>query len=136
MNATSFSVTIGNTPAPILFLDETSGRAAALDSVMFVAQPFSITTPNNLSPDQRTRVMLFAGNLGPGDNLALVTAQAEDAQYRIYPLVVEFAGRVPNFDWLMQLNVVLPEVLAQAGDVQVTINLQGRVSNRVVVNIR
>ena len=136
MSATSFSVTIGNTPAPTLFVDETSGLAAAVDSVTLVTQPFSITTPNNLGSDQRTRVMLFAGNLSPNDNLTLVTAQAEDGQHTIYPLVVEFAGRVPNFDWLTQLNVVLPAALAHAGDVQVSISLQGRVSNQVVLNVR
>ncbi len=136
MNATSFSVTIANSPPPILFLDETSGQAAALDSVSFVTQPFSITTPNNLSSDQRTRLLLFVGNLAPSDNLALIAAQAEDAQHRIYPLVVESAGRVPNFDWLTQLNVVLPDAIAHAGNVQVRISLQGRVSNQVVLSIR
>jgi uncharacterized protein (TIGR03437 family) len=80
--------------------------------------------------------MLFAGNLSPNDNLTLVTAQAEDGQHTIYPLVVEFAGRAPNFDWLTQLNVVLPAALAHAGDVQVSISLQGRVSNQVVLNVR
>ncbi|MEP6570359.1 MAG: hypothetical protein ABJC10_11355 [Acidobacteriota bacterium] len=119
-----------------LFIDETSGRAAALDSLTLVSQPFSIVRPSNLSSDQRTRVMLFADNIATGDNLPLVTAQAEDAQHRIYPLVVEFAGRVPNFDWLMQLNVLLPDDLGNAGDVQVRISLQGRVSNQVIFNVR
>ncbi len=119
-----------------LFIDETSGRAAALDSVTFVSQPFSIITPYNFSSDQRTRVILFASNVAPGDNLALVTAQAEDAQHRIHPLVVEFVGRVPNFDWLTQMNVVLPDDLTHAGDVQVSISLRGEVSNKVVLNIR
>ncbi|MDQ6653917.1 MAG: hypothetical protein M3Y84_14395 [Acidobacteriota bacterium] len=131
----SFTVTqAGPLPAATLTLlnDETSGRAAALDSVTLVSQPFSISTPYNFSFDQRTRVTLFAGNLPAGNNLVLVTAQAEDAQHKIYPLVVEFAGRVPNFDWLTQLNVDL----THAGDVQVSISVRGEVSNKVVLNIR
>ena len=119
-----------------LLIDETSARAAALDSVLLVPQPFSITTPYNFGSDQRRRVMIFAGNLAAGDNLALITAQAEDAQHRIYPLVVEFFGRVPNLDWLTQLNVVLPDDLIGAGDVQISIGVRAEVSNKVVVNIR
>jgi len=80
--------------------------------------------------------MIFAGNLAVGDNLALITAQAEDAQHRIYPLVVEFVGRVPNLDWLTQLNVVLPDDLIGAGDVQISIGIRAEVSNKVLVNIR
>ena len=119
-----------------LLNDQASGRAAALDSLTHLPEPFSVTTPYLLSSDQQTRVMVFAGNLALVDNLAQVTAQAEDAQHRIYPLAVEFVGRVPNFDWLTQLNVVLPGDLANAGDVRVSITVQGMVSNQVVLNIR
>lgn len=119
---------------PFLLIDETSGRAAALDSVEFLRDPFSLLNTSNFSLDRRTRVTLFAVNVDllPGEDISVVSAQAEYA-LRSYPLTVEFVGKVPNFDWLTQIVVKLPDALANAGDVQVSINLRGVPSNRVLV---
>lgn len=127
-----------STPAPMLFTYENSARAIALDSVTMVRDPFSISTTLNFSADHRTRLMLFAANaaLLPGEPTSVVTAQAEDAQHRVFSLPVEFVGQVPGYDWLTQINVKLPDDLINAGDVQVSINVRGLVSNKVVVSIR
>lgn len=127
-----------STPRPQLLTYENSERAIALDSVTMVRDPFPIATTLNFSQDHRTRVMLFAvnANLLPGENASAITAQAEDSQRRIYPLVVEFAGRVPNFDWLTQINVKLPDELTNVGDVKISINLHGLTSNQVVISIK
>ena len=126
-------------PIPILLTEENSNTALAFDSVTLIRDPFSITTVNNFfSLDGRTRIMLLATNveLLPGDNASVVTAQAEDSQHTIFPLTVEYVGKVPAFDWLAQINVKLPDPLTNAGDVWVSISVQGQPSNKVLVRIR
>jgi uncharacterized protein (TIGR03437 family) len=72
----------------------------------------------------------------PGENASVVTAQAEDAEHKTYPLTVEYVGKVPNLDWLTQVNVRLPDGLANGRDVSLSISLRGTVSNKVVIGIR
>ena len=124
------------TTAPCLLTEPGTERAAALTSVTHQRDPFRVTNPHHLSPDQRTRVMLFFRNLrlAPGDQTAIL-AQAEDAEGRLYNLVVEFVGKVPDFDWLAQVVVRLPPELAGAGDVRVSVRLSGGESNRALVNV-
>ncbi|MDQ3253893.1 MAG: hypothetical protein M3R15_08320, partial [Acidobacteriota bacterium] len=62
-------------------------------------------------------------------NSSVVTAQAEDSRHRIYPLQVEFVGKVPDFNWLTQVTVKLPDDLPHNEDVWVRINLRGVRSN-------
>jgi M6 family metalloprotease-like protein len=130
------SQTASPSPAtvPVLLVDETSGRAAALDSVTSLRDPLAIFNSLNFSLDHRTRVTLLAVNMDllPGENISVVSAQAEDL-VGVYPLTVEFVGKVPNFDWLTQIVVKLPDALANAGDVQVSVSLRGVPSNRVIV---
>jgi hypothetical protein len=134
-NAKTFQV---SAPPPRLLTEEGTGRAIALDSVTWLREPFSVTTPYNFSPDAHTRVMLFAADvdLTAADNTSAVTAQAVDSQNRIYPLAVEFVGRVPGFDWLTQVVVKLPDELTNAGEVLVSINVRGTSSNKVPLNIK
>jgi hypothetical protein len=126
------------TPAPILLVEENSNRGVVLDSVNWLRDPFPISSIFNFSPDGHTRVMLFAMNveLQAGENLSIVTAQAEDLQQTVYPLTVEYVGNVSNLKWLAQINVRLPDNLANAGDVLVSIKVRGVQSNKVVVRIR
>jgi hypothetical protein len=133
-NALTFQV--GPAP-PRLLTDEGTGRAIALNSVTRVGEPFELTTPYNLSPDTRTRVMLFAANVDPTaiGNTSAVTAQAEDAQNKTYPLAVEFVGTVPGQDWLTQLVVILPAELANGGEVRVQLTVRGANSNKAPLNI-
>ncbi len=132
----AFSVVVGPAP-PRLLTDALTGRAVALNSVTRVAEPFDPTTLINLSPDTRTRLMLFASDVDPAAlaNPALVTAAAEDAQNKSYPLAVEFVGKVPGHDWLTQLVVILPPELAGAGELRVHIDVQGKSSNKAPLNV-
>ena len=131
-----------NTPAdttpPTLLTEEHTNRAAALDSVTFMRDPFPLSTSHNFSADRLTRLTLFAVNLElrAGEDLSVVAAQAEDAAHRIYPLQVEYVGKVPTFDWLTQVVVKLPDTLPSATDVWVSISLRGAVSNKALVNIK
>ena len=82
--------------------------------------------------------MLFAINvqLQPGETFAIVTAEAEDPQHTVYPLIVEYVGVVPNLDSLAQINVRLPDNLANGGNVLVSIKVRGVQSNKVLVGIK
>ena len=82
--------------------------------------------------------MLFAINLelNPGEDMAMVTARAEDREQRTYPLVVEYIGHVPQAEWLTQVVINIPDELANAGDIWISVKLRGATSNRVMVKIR
>jgi uncharacterized protein (TIGR03437 family) len=72
----------------------------------------------------------------PGENSSVVTAQAEYAGNGPYPLEIEYVGKVPHFDSLTQVNLRLPNELANAGEVLVSLSLRGIASNKVVINVR
>lgn len=122
----------------LLTREDDATRAVALDSVTMVREPFSVVTLNNFGADQRTRLVLFAVNseLMTGETDSAVTVQAEDSSHRIYSLPVEYVGTVPNFDWITQLVVKLPDEIANARDVWITISLRGVASNSGLVNIK
>jgi hypothetical protein len=84
------------------------------------------------------RVMFFALNaeFRAGENSSAVTAQAEDSQQKLYPLVVEYVGRVQLFDRLTQVIVKLPDDMGSAAEVRVSISLRGLVSNKVRIKIK
>ncbi len=134
----NFTITPNNTLPPTLLSEANSNRAVALDSVTFMSSPFPLTSTHNFSLDLRTRVTLFAIGLelAPGENVSVVTAQAEDSAHRIYPLTIEYLGKVPNYDWLTQVNVRLPDGLATAGDLLVSVSLRDAASNKAVIGIR
>ena len=126
---------------PMLLLDETTGRGVALDSVTKVRDPLPRDTAHNFGRDRRTRVTLLAVNadLLPGEDASVVTAQIEDAQNRIYPAAVEYVGKVPNFDWLTQVVVRLPDEVSDYGERWwLSISVRGAGSNRaqILVNVR
>jgi uncharacterized protein (TIGR03437 family) len=82
--------------------------------------------------------MLFAYNvnLAPDEPQTVLTVQAEDAQQRIYPLTVEYVGKVPDYERVTQVVVVLPAELANAGDVSVSISLRGVPGNKALIRIQ
>ncbi|MDX6499847.1 MAG: hypothetical protein QOG23_3107 [Blastocatellia bacterium] len=134
----NFTITPNSTAAPTLLTEGTTNRAIALDSVTFLRDPFPLTTINKFSFDQRTRITLFAVGLEllPGEDLSVVTAQAEDIGHKTYPLKVEYVSKVPGFDWLTQVVIRLPDDFPNAGDFFVSVSLRGAVSNKVVIGIR
>jgi hypothetical protein len=123
---------------PKLLTEEGTGRAIALDSVTWLRDPFPVVTTNNFSLDRRTRVSLFAThvNLMPFEDSSVITAQAEDSQNRVFPLTVEFVGKVPRFNWLTQLIIKLPDELMNVGEVRVSITVRGTSSNKVPLSLR
>ena len=116
-----------------------SARATAVDSVAMTREPFSVMTAQNFSQDQQTRLILFAYDmeLGFGEDVSVVTAKAEDAQQKVYPLAVESIRKVANWEWITQVVVRLPPELANAGDgdVSVSVELRGVSSNKALVRL-
>jgi glucose/arabinose dehydrogenase len=138
-SATSNEATLTvNPPAPVLFTDTGSDSAIALGSVVTMRDPFSLIDPFNLSTDHRARVIFFGTNLDllPGDTSSSVTARAEDAQMNVYPMSVEFVGKVPGYDWLTEVIVRLPDNLPAGQDVLVSVTLHGQTSNKVRIRTK
>lgn len=128
-----------STPGPTLLTQENSSRAAALDSVTLVREPLAVVSRRNFSTDGRTRLSLFGINMDllPAEDASAVTATARDSQSRTYALKVESVGKlsVPTLDSLTQVVVRLPDGLAQAGDVWISVTLRGKTSNEVLFNV-
>ncbi|MDT5121983.1 MAG: hypothetical protein QOC96_1465 [Acidobacteriota bacterium] len=126
------------TPAPILLTEEPTERAAALDALTLMRDPFYLPTTNSFGVDRQTRIMLFAANAGVNSNEdnQQIIAQAENLQGKVYPLTVEFSGEVPAFSWLTEIVAILPSELVNSGDVWVSINVRNAASNRVLISLR
>ena len=133
------SNTVAAVPAansPILISESSSTRAIALESITLTREPFAPTSPFGAS-GQRTRVMLFAMNLGlqPGEDLSVITADAEDASHRHYALTVEAIRPVPSHEWMNAVVLRLHDEMGNIGDVLVSVSYRGVMSNRVRIAI-
>jgi hypothetical protein len=126
------------TPAPVIMTEPNTDSAVALDSVWMERDPFPITTPFNMSADGRTRLMLFVLNLElqPNETASVVTARVEDAALNAFPLTVEFVGKVPNFEWLTQVVVGLPNNTPAAQSLFVSVTFHGQTSNKARIRMR
>ena len=131
----TFLITQGR---PQLVTEANGSRGIALESVTLMSEPFPVISEHFLSSDQRTRVTLFGHNLDlkESENLSAITAQAEDAEHRIYPVSVEALARVPDFPWLVQVTVKLPIELQGIPEVWLSVLLRGVSSNKVLVKIK
>ena len=121
---------------PLLFsVSASSTRAVALESVSMTAEPFSLSSELNFSPnDPRTRVTIFCMNLDflAGEGANALTADAEDAAHNHYPLHVEYVAPVPGFSGIYMVVLRLNDSMtSNLGDVLIRLNLHGIASNRV-----
>jgi probable HAF family extracellular repeat protein len=127
-NAATGSITAD---APIIFTEEGTNNAAALDSVTFVRMPFRIFGANNFSADQRTRVILFTSNLGlTQPDSSLLSVQATGVT-----LPVENVGPVTAVPGLNASYVIVRLPDLPAGDYQLTVTLRGVTSNVTILSI-
>ncbi|MCA1578725.1 MAG: PQQ-dependent sugar dehydrogenase [Acidobacteria bacterium] len=131
------TISILDDDKPLIVTEQNTPRAAAVDSVWLLRDPFSLGSLQNFSADGRTRIMFFATgvDLLPGDNASAVVVQLEDNQNRIYPLVVEDVRKVPNFDWLSQIVVRLPDAIDSEGDFRISLTLRGVTGNKPLITI-
>ena len=138
-SATSNEATLTvNAPPPLIVTEDSTALAIAFDSVTMMRDPFPLTNLFNFSADTRTRVMLFVMNLDllPGENSTAVTARAEDAALNVYPLTVEYVGKIAGFDWLSQVVVKLPDSTPTGPTILVSVTLRGQASNKAPVRMK
>ncbi|HSE33358.1 MAG TPA: PQQ-dependent sugar dehydrogenase [Pyrinomonadaceae bacterium] len=140
----SFGTTTSNeatltvsSPPPIIITEENTDVAIALDSVIWIRDPFFFTNPLNFSSDQRTRLMFFVRNLDllPSENMSAIAARAEDAQLNQFPLTLEFVGRMASFDFI-QVVGRLPDNLPTGQILFVSLTLRGQTSNKARIRMR
>ena len=123
---------------PMLVTETNSDIAIALDSFTMLRDPFSLTNPFNFSSDQRTRLMLFGMNMDllPGENSSAVTVRAEDAAMNIFPLPVEFVGKVPGLDQFTLVVVRLPDNTPSNQSLFLSATLRGQTTNKVRIRMK
>lgn len=121
-------------PVPQLLVTTDTGRAVALDSVTKESEPFHVLSSHNFATDGHTRItLLLAGlTLEPAD-VAFVTVQAEDSQQHVFNLPVEATGRAKELTWISQVTIRLPDALA--GNLNVTVTVRGKASNKAPIRI-
>src|SRR6059058_3648849 len=123
----------------LLSVSSTSTRAVVMESVSMRAEPFSLNSEANFSPnDARTRLTLFCTDLDllSGEPANALSADAEDAAHTHYSLKVEYVGQVPGFEGIYMVVLRLNDLMSgNLGDVLVRLNLHGMGSNRVRVAI-
>jgi glucose/arabinose dehydrogenase len=125
-------------PAPVIATETNTDIAIALDSPTMVRDPFSLTSLWNLSSDGRTRVMFFVTNLdlAPNENSSAVAAQAQGGASNVFPLTVEFVGKVPGCDWLTQVVVRLPDNLPSGQVMFLSVTFHGQTSNKARIQMK
>ncbi|HEV8588383.1 MAG TPA: hypothetical protein VGQ72_05880, partial [Pyrinomonadaceae bacterium] len=119
-------------PPPVVFTEQGTANAAALDSVTFVRGPFRLFDPFNFSPDQRTRIILFTSDVG----LTQPDPSRLSVQASGFPLTVENVGPILGVPGLSGSYIVvrLPDNL-QTGNLSLTVTLDGITSNTTTLSI-
>src|SRR5215216_3815758 len=122
---------------PILLSQPTSTRAVAFESVTMKAEPFSPTATIAFGSDTRARLCIFATDLEllAGEGVNAFSSDVQDGNGKVYPLKIEYVGRVPDFPGITMIVVRLADDLGDVGDVLLRLNLHGMASNRVRVAI-
>ncbi|HEV2834624.1 MAG TPA: PQQ-dependent sugar dehydrogenase [Pyrinomonadaceae bacterium] len=131
------TVTIFDDDKPLIAVEENTSRAAAVESVLLLRDPFSLVNHFNFSSDQRTRIILFTTGIEilPSEGLSSVLVQIEDNQNHTYPLTVEDIRKVPGIDGLSQIVVRLPDTIDTPGDFRISITFRGTIGNKPMINV-
>ena len=109
----------GSTVPLQLMLEETGSdptRAAAMDSMLLLRDPFQVVNNSNLlnpGPDRNTRVIVFVTNLqlAAGENSSAVTVNLFDGNNQNFDLTAEDVRNVPDASF-KQVVFRLPDSLA------------------------
>lgn len=125
-------------PVPVIATEQDTDIAIALDSPTELRDPFSLVNPFNFTADHRTRLSLFVENLDllPSEDSSAVTARAEDSNVNIYPLVVEFVGKVPGLEQFTQVIVRLHPGTPSNQPIFVSVTLREQTSNKARVRMK
>jgi uncharacterized protein (TIGR03437 family) len=137
-----------STVAPSLFAANASGRDVPAGFALRVtangtqinepihrfdsAQSKFVSVPIDLSvPGNQVFLVLFGTGIRFRSTLSSVTASIGGT-----PVSVQFAGPQGDFVGLDQINILLPSSLAGRGEVDLTLTVDGRVSNALRINIK
>jgi uncharacterized protein (TIGR03437 family) len=145
----------GLNPTIFGYADDSTGMGAILDAVRFQSGIFSVTGDSLFLLDSRTRLTILTSgistgvtNTNTGNDVLLGTGQvienltesvaveARASDGRVFMLPVEFAGAQSTLPGLDQVNVVLAPELQGAGQVQLTIVVNGVRSNTMKVTLK
>jgi Tol biopolymer transport system component/subtilisin family serine protease len=120
---------------PVIFVEEGTNNAAAVNSATFVCGPFRILDPHNFSFDGHTRVMLFTSSLGltspPIPAPSIFSVQANGVI-----LAVQNVGPVTGTTGMNASYIIvrLPDGLP-TGDLSLTVTLRGVTSAPTILQI-
>ena len=128
-------------PIHLLLEDSSSlsNQVAALDSVLFLRDPFPVVNVANLlntGVDRNTRVILFVKDLQffQGENPSAVVIHLTDNGGRLFDVPAEDVRQVPGMTFI-QVVFRLPDGLAE-GSCTVRITAHAQVSNTGIIRIR
>lgn len=121
--------------APVIYVEEGTGNAAAVNSVTFLRGPFQILDSHNFSLDKRTRVTLLTSSLGitspPIPPTSTLSVQANGIN-----LPVENVGPVTGVSGLSSSYIIvrLPNGLP-TGNLSLTVTRHGLTSAPAILRI-
>ena len=123
---------------PIIATEEGSDIAIALDSPTMLRDPFALVNPFNFGVDNRTTLSLFVKQLDllPGEDKSAVTARFQDAAVNVFPLEVEFVGKLPGVEEFSQVIVRLPANTPANQPIFVSVTLRGQTSNLARIRMK
>jgi len=120
---------------PVIYIEDGTSNAAAINSVTYVRAPFKIIDANNFSSDSHTRVTLFTSSLGlispPIPPLSTLSVQANGVN-----LPVEYVGPItgPSAPSGSYIIVRLPDGLP-TGNLSLTVTVRGVTSTARILRI-
>lgn len=120
---------------PVIFTEQGTGNAAAINSVTYVRGPFKILDPHNFSADGHTRITVFTSSLGlvspPIPQTSTLSVQANGVN-----LPVEYVGTATGVPGMNGSYIIvrLPDGLP-TGDLSLTITLRGVTSQAGILQI-
>jgi outer membrane protein assembly factor BamB len=122
------------TMPPVIYTEEGTNNAVAIDSVTFVRGPFRKSNPNNFSSDQRTRIILLTSNLGlTQSDLSDPTVLVVEAGGVTLPVENVGALSIPGLS-SSYIIVRLPDN-APTGVVELRVKLRGATSEAKMLNL-
>jgi uncharacterized protein (TIGR03437 family) len=137
-----------NLAAPGVFVlgGDRPDRGAIENAVTNQLEPFSVQTSQNPGGDKRTRLAVFgsgiryAGNPGRDKGKQNVAGNVSSqfksrTSGRVWDLDIEFAGAAPGLPGVDQINIVIPSDSETSGIFEITLIINGMVSNVVTIQI-
>lgn len=140
----TYQISVGSTPNNTiqLALDQSgpaSDQASALDSALFLRDPFPVLNSANLlnrGVDRNTRIIVFVTNLqlAQGESSSSIIVNLISSNNQTYDVPAEDVRAVPNSQFT-QVIFRLPDNLS-AGTCKIEVKAHGQVSNVGTIRIR